>query len=55
MVEMRNSYKILAGELQGKRPRGRTRRRWEDNIETDIKDMGCDDADWIELAQDMVK
>jgi hypothetical protein len=38
MAEMRNAYKILAGKPKGKRPLGRLRRRWEDNIEIDLRE-----------------
>jgi hypothetical protein len=37
---------------EGKRPLGRPRRRWEDNIKMDVQEVGCGDMDWIELAQD---
>ena len=37
---------------EGKRPLGRPRRRWEDNIKTDLQELGCGGMDWIELAQD---
>jgi len=37
---------------EGKRPLGRPRRRWQDNIKTDIQEVGCEVMDWIELAQD---
>ena len=40
------------GTLRGKRPLGRPRRRWEDNIEMDLLKIGCGGMDWIELAQD---
>ena len=40
------------GNLRGKRPLGRHRRRWEDNIEMDLQEVGCGGMDWIELAQD---
>ena len=40
------------GKLEGKRPLGRPRRRWEDNIKMDLQEVGCGDVDWIELAQD---
>jgi len=42
----------LARKPEGKRPMGRTRRRWEDNIKTDLHEVGCGVKDWIELAQD---
>jgi hypothetical protein len=40
------------GKPEGKRPLGRPRRRWEDNIKTDHQEVGCGVMDWIELAQD---
>jgi hypothetical protein len=40
------------GKPEGKRPLGRLRRRWEDNIMVDLQEVGCRDMDWIELAQD---
>jgi hypothetical protein len=40
------------GKLERKRPLGRLRRRWEDNIKADIQELGCTDMDWIELAKD---
>ena len=40
------------GKPEGKRPHGRPRRRWEDNIEVDLQEMGCWGMDWMELAQD---
>jgi len=43
------------GKTEGKSPLGRTRRRWEDNIKTDLKEVGCGGMDWIELAQDRDK
>ena len=45
-------YKVLVGKLEGKRPLGRPRRRWEDNIKMDLKEVGCGGVDWIGLAQD---
>ena len=51
---MRNNiiYRVLVGKPEGKRPRGRPRRRWEDNIKIDIQEMGCGVVDWNKLAQD---
>jgi hypothetical protein len=49
---MRNSYKIFVEEPEGKRPFGRPRRRWVDNIKMDIKEMGWEDVDWIHVIQD---
>ena len=40
------------GKPEGKRPHGRPRRRWEDNIKMDLQEVGCGGMDWIELAQD---
>jgi len=43
---------VTVGKLEGKRPVGRPRRRWEDNIKMDLQEVRCGDVDWIELAQD---
>jgi hypothetical protein len=52
MGESRGVYRVLVGKLEGKSPLGRTRRRWEDNIKMDLKEMGCEVFDWIIVAQD---
>jgi hypothetical protein len=52
MRERRGVYRVLVGEPEGKRPLGRQRPRWEDNIKIDLQEVGCGDVDWIELAQD---
>jgi hypothetical protein len=52
MVETMNAYGILVGKTEGKRPLGRARRKWVDNIKTDLGEIGWDGMDWIELAQD---
>ena len=52
MVERRGVYRVLVGKTEGKRPLGRTRRRWEDNIKLYLQEVGCGGLDWIELAQD---
>ena len=52
MGKGRDVYRILVGKPEGKRPLGRSRRRWEDNIKTDLQEVGCGGTDWIELAQD---
>ncbi|KAJ4440391.1 hypothetical protein ANN_08532 [Periplaneta americana] len=50
--ESRNAYRVLVGRPEGKRPLGRPRRRWKDNIKMDLMEVGYDDRDWINLAQD---
>ena len=52
MGEEREVYRVLVGNLEGKRPLGRPRRRWMDNIRMDLQEVGCGYMDWIELAQD---
>jgi hypothetical protein len=52
MLETRNAYRILVGKPEGKRPLGRPRRRWVDNIKLDLREIEWDGMDWIELAQD---
>jgi hypothetical protein len=52
MGEKRNAYRILVGKLEGKKPLERPRRRWVDNIKIDIREIGYDGADWVDLAQD---
>ncbi|KAJ4441278.1 hypothetical protein ANN_11132 [Periplaneta americana] len=52
MGESRNPYRVLVGRPEGKRPLGRPRCRWEDNIKMDLREVGYDDRDWINLAQD---
>ena len=42
----------LVGKPESKRPLGRPRRRWEDNIKMDLREVGCDPRDWIALAED---
>jgi hypothetical protein len=51
----RGVYRVLVGRPEGKRPLGRPRRRWEDNIKLDLREIGIDGANWIRLAQDRVK
>jgi hypothetical protein len=52
MEEKRNGYKILVGMPEGKRPRGRSRHRWVDNIIMDLREIGWDGMDWTCLAED---
>jgi hypothetical protein len=52
MGEVRCAYNILVGRPEGKRPLGRPRRRWEDNMKMDLREIGFGDVEWIYLAQD---
>ena len=52
MGEERGVYRVLVGKPEGKRPLGRPRRRWVDNIRMDLQEVGCGHVDWIGLAQD---
>jgi hypothetical protein len=52
MREGRGVYRALFGRPEGKRPLGRPRRRWDDNIKVDLREIGIDGANWIRLAQD---
>ena len=52
MGEERGLYRFLVGKPEGKRPLGRTRRRWVDNIRMDLQEVGCGYLDWIGLAKD---
>jgi hypothetical protein len=52
MGEKRNAYRVLVGKPEGKRPLGRARRRWVDNIKIDLTEIGWYGMDWIDLAQD---
>jgi hypothetical protein len=54
MREGRVVYRFLVAESEGKRPLGRPRRRWEDNIKMDLREIGIDGANWIRLAKDRV-
>jgi hypothetical protein len=51
MGAKRNAYRILVGNRERKRPLGRPRRRWMDNIKIDLREIGWDGGDWIDLAQ----
>jgi hypothetical protein len=48
----RNAYRLLVGKPEGKRPLGKSRRRWVDNVEMDLRETGWVGMDWIDLAQD---
>jgi hypothetical protein len=50
--EVRGAYNFFVGRPEGRRPLGRSRRRWEVNIKMDLKEIGFGDADWINLVQD---
>jgi hypothetical protein len=52
MREKKNTYRLSVGKPEGKRPLGRPRRRWVDNISMDLGEMGWGDVDWIGLAKD---
>ena len=52
MEEGRSAFKILTGKPTGKRPLGRPRRRWEDNIRMDHEEMGITTGNWVDSAQD---
>jgi hypothetical protein len=55
MGEKRNAYRLLVGKPEGKRPLGRSRRRWVDNIKMDLVERRWGGKDWIGLAQDNAK
>jgi hypothetical protein len=55
MGEGRGVYGVLSGRPEGKRPLERHRRRWEDNIKMDLREVSIDGANWIRLTQDMVQ
>jgi hypothetical protein len=52
MGEERKLYKVVVGKLEGKRPLGRPRHRWQDEIRMDLREIGVGGVDWIRLAQD---
>jgi hypothetical protein len=51
MGERRGAYRVFVGKPEGKRPPGRPRRRWENNIKMDLQEVGCAYMDWIKLAR----
>jgi len=52
MGNRRCVFRVMVAKPGGKRPLGRPRRRWDDNIKMDIQEVGCGGMDWIDLAQD---
>jgi len=50
--DRRGVYRVLVGNLEGRRPLGRPRPKWEGNIEMYLEEVGCGGLDWLELAQD---
>jgi hypothetical protein len=52
VIYKRNAYSILVGKPEGKRPQGRRRRRSVDNIKMDLREIGKDEVDWMDMAQD---
>jgi hypothetical protein len=55
MGERRGVYRVLVVRPEGKRPLGRRRSRWEANIKMNLRDIGLDEANWIQLTQDRVQ
>ena len=53
MEEVRSAFTILTGKPTGKRPLGRPRRRWEDNIRMDLEEIGINAGNWVDSAQDI--
>ena len=49
--QSRNEYRVQLGKPEGKRPLGRLRHRWEDNVKMNLREVGCDPGDWIELSE----
>ena len=52
MEQSRNAYRVLVGKPEGKRPLGRPRHRWEDNIKKDLREVDYDPGDWTTLTED---
>jgi hypothetical protein len=55
MGEGRDVFRVLIGRPEGKKPLGIPRRRWEDNIKQDLREIGIDEANWIQLARDRIQ
>lgn len=54
IYNMINAYTIFVRKLEGKIPTARLKNKWQDNIKMDLSDIGCEDVDWIHMAQDRV-
>ena len=52
MEQSRNAYRVLVGKPEGKKPLGRPWRRWEDNIKMDLREVGCDPREWMDIVED---
>ena len=52
MEKFRNAYRVLVEKPEGKKPLGRLRHRWVDNIKMDLREVGCDPGDWIAVVED---
>ena len=52
IVQFRNACRVLVGKPEGKRPLGRPKRRWKDDIKRDLREIGCDPGDWITVTED---
>jgi hypothetical protein len=52
LIQGRGVYRVLVGKPEGKRPMGRLKRRWTDNLEADLQEVGCMGMDWVGLVQD---
>ena len=52
MEQFRNAYRVLVGKSEGKKPLGRPRRKWEDNIRVGLRKVGCDTGECIDLTED---
>ena len=52
MEQSRNAYRVLVGKPEGKRCLGRPRRRWENDIKMDLREVGCDPGEWMDIAED---
>jgi hypothetical protein len=53
--EKRNAYRTLVGNIEGKRPLGRPRHKWVDRIKMDLREIGWNGVDWMDMAQDRVQ